>query len=407
LNNVWRVYIKPFDDNGDYTDWIEVTKDVIFSSMGSINADLDNTEYDIGVYRFSNFKLSLRNDHGFYSDVGEELSIFRYTRTNSLVKITWEIEEDGPYCGIAVAGASYLSEEKIIFVGFLNDESLTMDLSKQEVSFQCLGRESVFQKVIVPFGTISNGDLYSEILFSILNQSGITDHLTVDGDNIICGNDQAIDSISSLQNKTVQEGLNKLLLASNSVLYITNDTVYVSPRVASDSVEFTFYGQGSAAGPENINDIKSIKNGLNQTFNYITWKDTTLLAQDVTSVEKYGIRKKEIDFEFTTDNTKRQSILDALRDEFKLPKQLFDIYTPLTYDSLEVNLLDKVSIDYPRIYIPISGSALPICGVAICGEAITPRAQWSFQVSELSYYKIVGKSLDVKNSMLKFKVRLI
>lgn len=407
MNNVWRVYIKPFDDDGVYTDWIDVTKDVIFSSMGSINSDLDNTEYNIGVYRFSSFKISLRNDHGRYSDVGEEQSIFRYKRSDSLVKITWELEESGPMCGVAVVDFSYLSEEKTIFTGFLNDDSLSMDLSKQEISFQCMGRESIFTSVVVPFGTISNGDLYSDILYNILNQSGITAHLTVDSGNISCGTDQTIDSIASLQNKTVQEGLNKLLLASNSVLNVKNDTVYVSPRTAGVSVAFTFYGQGSAAGPENIQDLKAIKNGLGQTFNYITWKDTTLLAQDATSVAKYGVRKKELDFEFTTDNTKRQAILDNIRDEFKDPKQNFDIYTPLTYDSLEVNLLDKISIDYPRVYLQANGQPLPICGVAICGEAVTPRALWSFAVAETTYYKVIGKALDVKNSMLKFKVRLI
>jgi hypothetical protein len=50
LNNKWRVYIKAFDDNGVYNaDWEEVTDDVIFGEIGSINSDLDNTDYDIGV----------------------------------------------------------------------------------------------------------------------------------------------------------------------------------------------------------------------------------------------------------------------------------------------------------------------------------------------------------------------
>jgi hypothetical protein len=265
-----------------------------------------------------------------------------------------------------------------------------MDLSKQEVSFTCLGRESIFQRTIVPFGTISNGDLYSEILYNILNQSDITELLTLDAANISCGVDNTIDSIASLQNKTVQEGLNKLLLASNSVLFIVDDTIYISPRTPSASVTFTFYGQGSASGSENIIDVKGIKNGLNRTFNYFTWKDTTLSSTDATSTLKYGIRKKEVDFEFTTDSLKQQDILDALADEFKLPKQEFDIYTPLTYESLAVTLLDKVSIDYPRVYVP-GNNPLPLCGVVICGEAILPKALWSFDVLSTDYYNY-GKS---------------
>ncbi len=406
MKNIWRVYIKPFDDTGAYTEWQEITKDVIFSSLGSINSDLDNTDYDIGVYRVSNFKITLNNLNGKYSDVGSEQTIFKYKRSDSLVRITWEIEEAGPFVGIAESGSGYLSEEIDIFVGLLNDESLSMDLSKQEVSFMCLGRESVFQRQIVPFGTISNGDLISTVLYNILNQEGISELMTVDASNIACGIDVAIDSIASLQNKTVQEGLNKLLLASNSVLYIQNDSVFISPRVASDDVRFTFFGQGSPRGQENILDLKNIRNGLNRTFNYFTWKDTALYSSDLTSVDKYGVRKKELDFEFITTDVKRQSILDALSLEFKLPKQEFDLYTTLNYQSMAVGLLDRVSIDYPRVYLS-GDNPLPICGLAICGEAILPRALWSFDISPIDGYKIIGKSLDIKNSLIKFRARLI
>jgi hypothetical protein len=406
MKNIWRVYIKPFDDTGAYTEWLEVTKDVIFSSLGSINTDLDNTDYDIGVYRVSNFKVTLNNLNGKYSDVGSEQTIFKYKRSDSLVRITWEIEETGPFVGIAESGSGYLSEEIDIFVGLLNDESLSMDLSKQEVSFMCLGRESVFQRQIVPFGTISNGDLISTVLYNILNQEAISELMTVDASNIACGIDVTIDSIASLQNKTVQEGLNKLLLASNSVLYIQDDSVFISPRVASDDVRFTFYGQGSPRGQENILDLKNIRNGLNRTFNYFTWKDTALYSSDLTSVDKYGVRKKELDFEFITTDVKRQSILDALSLEFKLPKQEFDLYTTLNYQSMAVDLLDRVSIDYPRVYLT-GNNPLPICGIAICGEAILPRALWSFDISPIDGYKIIGKSLDIKNSLIKFRARLI
>jgi hypothetical protein len=406
VRNVWRVYIKPFDDLGVYQDWIDVSTDVVFDAMGSLNTDLDNTDYDIGVYRVSNFKITLQNNKGRYSDVGSDQTIFKYKRSDSLVKITWEVEVDGPVVGIATSGSGFLSEEATVFTGLLNDDSLSMDLSKQQVSFTCLGRESWFQREIVPFGSIHVGDTYAQVIYAILNQTTVTTLLNVDVANINCGLNNTIDSISSLQNKTIQEGLNKLLLASNSVLYIQDDDVIVAPRQATPAVMFTFYGQGSPRGQENIADLKNIRNGLNRTYNYITWKDTTLYSSDITSVSKYGIRKKEVDFEFTTDSTKQQSVLDALATEFKLPKQEFDVYTPLRYESLAVNLLDRVSVDYPRVYV--SGNIpLPICGVCIAGEAVFPTALWAFAVSADDHYKIIGKSLDIKNATIKFKARLI
>ena len=408
MKNCWRVYINPFDDFGEYRGYIEVTKDVIMSSLGSISSALDNTAYDIGVFRVSNFKISLNNSNGVYSDVGNEESIFRYKRSESLIKITWEIEDfGGPFVGIAESEGGYLSEETTMFIGLLNDDSLVMDLSKQTVDFTCLGRESIFSKTILPFGSISNGDLYSEVLYALLNLPAITDLLTVDALNISCGCDQTIDSIAGFQNKTVTEGLNLMLLASNSVLYIKNDTVYVSPRDAGATVAFTFHGQGSNTGAENVYNISNIKNGLGKTFNFFTWKATALYSTDITSTLKYGSITKELDYEFCTDTTKRQSILDSLRDEFYAPKQEFDISTPLTYESLLVNLLDKVSINYPRVYVSVSGSGLPICGIAVCGSSVLPKALWDFAVADTDYYKVTGISLNILNSILTFSVRLI
>jgi hypothetical protein len=402
----WRVYLNPFDDEGIYTGFQEITEDVISDKLGSINSDLDNTDYDIGVYRTSNFKITLRNDHARYSDVDNPESIFRYTRSNSLLKITWEISESGPFVGIAESESGYLSEEQTVFTGFINDDSLVMDLESQSVSFTCLGKEYLFQRTIVPFGTISNGDLFSFILYNILNQDAITEHLTVLPENIVCGVDLPIDSIASLQNKTVQEGLNNLLLASNSVLYLENETLYITPREPTLETVLQFFGQSSTEGNENILNIRSIKNGMNRLFNYFTWKDATVFSQNVSSVTRYGARKKEIDFEFILDDGKRQVILDALVAEFGDPKQEFDLDASLDYTTLTGFLLDRVAIDYPIRYVDI-GDPLPICGNALAGEAILPKPLSAFSIPFSDSFKIIGRSIDPQYSQIKFKMRSV
>lgn len=402
----WRIYIKPFDDLGAYTDWVDVTDDVYLDGVGNISSDLDNTEYDIGVYRTSNFNIKLRNDHGKYSDVGTSETMFKYTRGNSLVKITHQGYDIDPYCGFAPCGYSYLSEETTIFTGLINDESLTMDLDQQSISLTCLGRESLFSKTIVPFGSISAGDTVSEVLYACLNQSAITNLLTVSAPNITPDLDQEIDSIASLQNKTVQEALNKLLLASNSVLWIDGDAIKVTPRQPTVSVIKTFYGQASPNGPENIQAIKAIKSGLSRVFNFVSWKDVATAAQDSTSVAKYGIRKKEVDFEFFTNATKQQNILTAIKDEFKLPKMEFDLYTPLDETTLSLKLLDQISIDYPSVALP-ENEEVPVFGSAIAGVAIAPKVLWSFNIEPLDTLKIIGKSIIIKSQLVKLKVRKI
>ena len=47
------------------------TDDVSFKSMGDINREIDSTEYDAGVFKYSNFSLKLSNEHGRYSDVDD------------------------------------------------------------------------------------------------------------------------------------------------------------------------------------------------------------------------------------------------------------------------------------------------------------------------------------------------
>lgn len=404
--NKWRVYIKPFDDLGNYLDWVEVSQDVIWGQIGSINSDLDNTDYNIGVYRFSNFNVTLRNDHARYSDVTYPDSIFRYKRGGSLMKITWEIEPEGPFVGIASSESGYLSEEVEIFQGLINDDSLSMDLSKQTIQFTLMGRDYLFQTTIVPFTTVHNGDLYSQVIYEILNQSAITSLLTVSQANIVCGLDLAIDSIASLQNQTVQQGLNNLLLISNSVLYIENSTVYVSPRTPTANVIFNFYGQTSSNGSENIIDVQGIKNGMQRLFNYFTWKNTTLFSQSASSVTKYGAQKKEISADFVTDATKQQSILDELCGQFSVLKQEFSIIVPISYPALDTGLLSKVSIDYPIVYVS-TGDPVPICGSAICGDIVLPKALSSFQISSTDYYSVIGVAVNPQNSTMTFKLREI
>lgn len=404
--NKWRVYLNPFDDDGNYSGYVEITDEVDLSSISKIESNLDNTDYDIGIYRNSNISLKVSNRDGHFSDVGGTRTYFHYKRSDSLIKITWEVEEDGPFCGDAYTGSSWLSEETQMFVGLLNDESASMDVGDQYLTFSVLGRESLFQRCTVP-ASVTNADLISVAIYECLNQTIITDLLTVSQVNIVTDGDVVLDSVTDLANKTVKQALDELLFISNSVLYISGDTVYVSPRDATAAVQFHFYGQASNDGAENISDIKEIISGLRRTFNKIYWNGNATPTQDLDSVNKYGVRRKEISSTAITDSTKQNTLMAGILAEFKDPKMEFDLYTPLTYDTLALDLLDRIDIDYPTVYVPSGSGGLPICGVAVCGTAQLPGAYWQFEIDTTTNFKITGRSLDVKNSMFKFKCREI
>ena len=402
-----RVYITPFDSDGEYTDEIDVTKYV--TAIGAIGIDTDSSEYQIGVFRNSSVRIDLNNRDGLFSDIEIYQSIFRYKRSDAKVRITFLESDELPYCGTAICGSARLVEEVTVFKGLLSDESLTEEAGQEIVSFITLGYESVFSRVTVPFDAVFPGDMISELLFTILNQEQITNVLTIDIDNINPALDQAIDSVEDLDNAQAKQTINKLLLLSNSVLCVIDDTVYVTSRAPSADLKKNFYGQASTLGPENVMNVKNITNGKNRIFNYITWSDSAAVFQSSPSIRLHGAKLKELNSKLFTDVDKQLAIEQALVLEFRFPMQELELETPITQEVIALNLLDKINIDYPTVYVP-GEFDLPICGLAICGDppsATLPRGLWSLQIPSDRRYKILKKTLDFKSMKATLKMRQI
>lgn len=407
-----HVYITPFDDDGNYTDEIEVTDDVDLKTLGTITNSLDNNEFDIGVFRTSNVKLNLINQDGRYSEADAIRSIFKFKRIDSLVRITWEPGDHKLYAGFFTpSDCPVVSEEIDIFKGLLNDEPSKMDARKQNIRFTVLGLEDLFDRVEVPIASISNGDSFETVFLTLLNQTAITDLLTVSAGNINAGINETIDDKSALENKTVLQALKQMLLPSNSVLIIENNTVIISPREASASLDFTFYGQSSRNGVENILDISDITDGQNRVFNYFTWADTTELDQSVSSVTQYGIRPKEIDTNLIDDasTSKIGNILNSLLTEFQDPKKEFNLVTPLTVDTLGLGLLDRVSVDYPTIVLESDEGDIPFYDTGLIYDTgVTyPAEIGTLEILSSERFKILERRVNLKTETIDFRLRTI
>ena len=403
-----RIYIKPFNPDGTYaTDFIEVTKDVLDSSVGRVQRKLDISEYDIGVFTNSATSFSLRNDHGRYSDVGNINSIFSLKRSDSIVKITWDIANWDFFAGLSEAG-EVQGLETTLFQGLLSDESTQMDANDQKVSFDILGHETIFSRVLAPdwVGTPPADNKCSTLLKAAIAaaNTGISQPvLTIDNTQIVPSNDIVFDDLTIFANKTCSEAINKILQVSNSVLYIPTVTPIVSGRAESGSISWHFFGPGSSRGAENIIELKNIRPGINRTFNYLSWKDAGLTASNASSQSSYGIRKKEISFDGVTNSAKRQSILDALASEFGNPRQEFNLSTPLTYDALAIGLLSQGDIDFPLI--PVDDETLPLYGTAQYGVSIYPKTLSSLQILTSEPYKVLGIDIDAMKNRIDFKMR--
>lgn len=306
-----RVWLKTFDSSGVlWDDFIEITDHVDMSSIGTLTQSLDNTEFDIGVVRNSNVTLKLFNGHGLFSTPDIAESLFRYQRNDSIVKITWNISDDDVQACFFNSCGTLIGEDKTIFEGILNDDATSDAAASQVVSFVVLGYESILSRLTVPFSSISNGDTLQSVIYACLNQSLLTQFITVSLSNINLDSNVTIDDKTTLENKTVYEALRILLLLSNSVLYINlSNAVIVTPRTEGATVAYTFYGPGADAGTENIVDLTDKRSGVQRVFNYVTWKDTSLAQSDTSSISLNGTRVKSIESSVITDTTKRNTIL--------------------------------------------------------------------------------------------------
>lgn len=402
----FRVYVKPFLESGEYaTDFTEVTSDVI--ALGNPKQGIDNTDFDVGVVKNSGFTVTLRNDHGYYSDVTELRTIFRYSRKNSLVRITWDFRDYDLVCGFFLCGDEPLGGEYTIFDGVINEVTSISNIAQQQATFAILGFDSLLDQMEVPYSSISVGNTLQTVIYTLINQAPFNERVSVLLANINPVIDVAIDSKAEYENKTVGAMLKDLLLGACSVLYIKSGVVYVKSRAESATNLFTFYGQATEA-VENIINIPKYRDGMNRVFNLWTWEETAFDARDTTSIDRNGVKSKTMSLPLIADasESKIQSILDANRDEFAYPKIELELETPIWYDTLALEILDQVAIDYPTVFIPFDGGVLPRYGLDYYdGTAVYPYEQWALTIDSATPFKIMGKRIEVRKQTIVFTLR--
>lgn len=402
----FRVYITPFDPGGSYGEEIEVTDYVLFDRLGSVEQGVDPSRFDVGLYNFNSFDITLNNQDGLFSDVDVTESIFSIKRTDSRIRLTFMFDFDLPICGSSIAGQSYLFEEKTIFKGLLEDSASTQNIDDQFITFKILALDSILSRVQVPFSSISNGDLISSVIETCLDQTKITDLLTVSALNINPSEDQAIDDRSELENKTVKSALDQLLSASNSVLFVNNsDEIIVKDRSETSVTPLELFGQASNNGIENIINIKDYARGLNQTFNYITFANTTLLSEDATSVSNFGIKQKEISANVLTNNTKRSNLLDNYRDTYKDPKNEFVVETPISLEFLNTNLFDRFTVDYPTVTFTAFNEQEARYGISSYGVDRYPFSIFNLTIENTVNWKILSRKINFSKVTLEYVLK--
>jgi len=390
---------------------VEVTEDVLKGGLTPLKEQLDNTEYDVGIFRVSDIKVRLRNDHGRYAEPGTPATIFPVIRNGSIVKITWEPGPHKLVCGFFKPLEAIYSEEIDVFEGILTDDATRQSIEDQTITFQVLGFAHLFDRAEA-VGNYENVD-FQDTIFGLLNVPEITDILTVDTDNIECSVNVEIDDDEFFENKTVLEALSEVLRLSNSILYIRDRTVFVTPRTPSNELKYSFYGQSSVLGVENLLSIKNYSNGLNRVFNLVRWSDgllsdTTISVRDTDSINQFGVYRKNVQLSLLNNTGKIETVLEGIRDEFSFPFVEFELESWLSPQVLELFFLDRVQVDNPSILVPAENqSSLPFYGSARYGQSAYPVKLSALNVPGTKRFKILSRSIDLEDEKISFSLREI
>lgn len=389
----YRVFFTPLVSANVYGSTIDITQDVDLTDwirdLGRIRKEIDNGDYDIGIYTFGDITLTAINFSRKFNDENDEISIFPFKR--DLCKVEIEFYDDD--------GTSTTR-----FKGVINDDATRIDVENDRVRFKVLSQDSIFRQLAVPAGAIVTGDLFSTAIKKMLNIPSITSVLNYDASLILVDSDVVIDDGEYFSDLNIKQALDELLLASNSILFVDNtDYIRVQPRTESGNV-FYLYGRGDPYGRDNILSIKNYNTGLHRAYSSVKVNDDTVKSSTAW-ISEYGFRQKSISLDFITTESKEQTIAENILDEFKVPKEELEV-TVLTKDVLNIDLLDLVCIDYGYRVTPDGGNEhLPMYGQAEYGTAYYARTVGSVKIHPQNKWKVTQIDESAKDMTTTLRLR--
>lgn len=401
----YQVFFTPLinADSSMYGDEIDVTDHIRYTGVGTIRRSIDSSDYDVGVFTFSDLELTALNVDGFFNEM-DYRSIFSTLRDRCKVRIVFnEIQT------VRNIEGTVLSEDtlsSVTFRGMINEEATRLDITNDTIRFKVLSRDSVLRTTKISGGAVIDGDLFSEALFQILNTPKVTAVLNISALNITPDLDLEIDDASFFNDKSIKESLDVLLFASNSCMLI-NDSgdVTIRSRIQDESSDvLNLFGKNDIHYRENIIDITSYNSGKQRMFTSFLVNDEEF--SNVAFVQAFGFRQKEVTFDFITDPLKIQTIAAQLVDEWKTPKVELNVKVP-TAIAKSVQLLDRVSLNNPFRLRTAPGTFLPIIGITKIGETDQPLP-WTFGSVEILprvKFKVIEIEDNVENFTSILKLR--
>lgn len=373
----YRILITPLIRAGVYGTTVDVTQDIDMTDfikrngLQSVNREIDNGDYDFGIFVFGDVTLNTINHSRKFNDHRDAYSIFPYSRDLAKVEVRL-YDETGAYT--------------VRFRGLIDEESTRDDIHRDAVRVKVLSLNSIFKKTEIAGGSVASGDSFSQAIAKILNVPDITNILGFDAGNINLRIDGTVDNGEFFSSISVDTAINDLLLASNSILIIDgNDDIIVKPRTESATV-FELYGRGDIYGREDIISIREGNDGRQRAFSSILINDIEVKSD--AWIEEYGYRQKSITLGFLEDTDNIKAIGASILEDFKVPKREITV-SCLTTSVSNIQLLDAVKINYDYRVSPHSGNEVPLIGQAQTTTAVIAKTHGSHRILPNIKWKVI------------------
>jgi len=340
-DKTYKVFLTPLVSEGTYGDEIEISNFVKAANLSSIKKNTDSEDYNIGDYRLGSISLTTTNYCGEFND-NDPRSFFVYKSERSKIRVVY---------------FDSLTDSSGSFKGLVSDEGTSFSAEDDTAKLKILANDSIIDTVQVQGGTLDNGDLFSDAIKALLNVPAITAVLTFDSDEIEVALDLTIDDVSTLSNISTWQAVRQILIASNSVLFIDDETIKVKTRDENTQNVSYFYGPGDTLDRENIIKITDYNNGAHRIFNSIKINDT--IYSDETSVEWFGLSQKNFTMDFITDSDKELLIAKQLVNQFRYPRFEFKL-TCTTQIANQIDFFDTIGVSHPIKARPYRATDVPL-----------------------------------------------
>jgi hypothetical protein len=398
----FKALLTPLVHNNVYGSTVDVTQDLDITEYinrggtGRISQKLDADDFDIGLFKYGKVTLQAINSDGKFNSEHDARSLFPYKRDLAKLQLIYVDNNDTEYT---------------VFRGLLNDEGTTATEGiigtelGEDIKLTFVAQESVFRKVQVTGGLVSDGQSFSNAIKKIIDRPEITSVMGYDSNNISVDYDGTVDNAEAFNQKNTREVLNSLLLASNSVMYVdsSNDMV-VSPRTERTMTPHEFYGGGDLLGRENIIKVEKFNSGYQRMFNSVTINDdSTSIHQN--NITRFGLKDKAITLDFITTEATELAIAATIVDEFSFPQEEITITVSID-DAKTVKILDKTRLNYPYKLRPADDKGLPVAGQIKANDGrVFPHLYGNMVIDRSVIWKVIeiNHNLSVLQTSLKLR----